>query len=482
MNIFPKKKIMNTTTSNIKITNINKKKEITFDIGIYKLFNNVTFKNEVGVDEINDIKTKNMICSLEEILSNLPLNFDINSYKTNYNLLGNNKYEIIYHYIKNNRTKSVTYMENIGGNNNIKTFLFVFPQYHEIEENNKFWGKGFTEWTNFSKTYKPIDEYDILHPHSDIGQYNILDYSTRKRWNDYIEKYDFYGIIYCHYFFEGKIVMNKPLDKILEDGQPDKPWALNWINENWTRRWDGGNKDVLLNINYDLQYTSDHFDHLLKYFNHKNYIKINNKPLLGIYIANSIPQYYIDKLIELSIKNGFSGVSFINFLNCEFDYEKVNNNIFWDFEIEYYPNYLNSINERNYSHKNPKNNIYTFNIRDSFYKLLITTPTKNINYIRGCFPSWSNFPRHTSLKSPCLIYNNANSFDFFLVLLKQFHMIKQEKGEYFFINALNEWGEQCVMEPSIEYEYSFLNAHKYAKNFNFDNLNIELLDELIYHI
>ena len=74
--------------------------------------------------------------------------------------------------------------------------------------------------------------------------------------------------------------MNKPLDKILDDGQPNKPWFLSWINENWSKRWDGGNNEILLEINVNLDKCKEHFKHLIKYFNHKNYYKIDNKPCL----------------------------------------------------------------------------------------------------------------------------------------------------------------------------------------------------------
>ena len=90
-----------------------------------------------------------------------------------------------------------------------------------------------------------------------------------------------------------------------------------------------------------------------------------------------------------------------------------------------------------------------------------------------------NFPRHTIGNNLFITYHNSNSFIFYLILIKQFLLIKREKGEYYFINSLNEWAEQCVLEPSIENEYSYLEAFKLAKKTNLDEINEILLDKLI---
>ena len=104
-------------------------------------------------------------------------------------------------------------------NKSINNYLYNDEINQRDFEEKKFWGKGFTEWWNVRKTYQIHDKHLPLHPHPDIGEYNILDYKTRKRWNDYAEEYGFYGYIFYHYWFSKGIVMNKPLDKILEDGQ-----------------------------------------------------------------------------------------------------------------------------------------------------------------------------------------------------------------------------------------------------------------------
>ena len=119
--------------------------------------------------------------------------------------------------------------------------------------NNKFWGNGFTEWWNVKKTYQIHNKHLPLTPHNDIGYYNILNKTTQQRWNNYSDKFNFDIFSFYHYWFENGIIMEKPLLKILENNLIKKPWFLIWANENWTKRWDGGNNEILLKLDLNLK-------------------------------------------------------------------------------------------------------------------------------------------------------------------------------------------------------------------------------------
>ena len=464
-----------------------------FDTNLYKLLNNESNKNN-SIESISNIKQMckggGYIYSLRQILEELPIDFDISQYARDANLQLKNKYEIINHYLHNkdnhnegNDRKSWIYLQKKF--NSIKTFILIFPQFHEIPENNKFWGNGFTEWWNVRKTYQIHDKHLPMHPHSDIGYYNILDIETRERWNKYAEDYGFFGYIYYHYWFSNGIVMNQPLDRILKDGQPDKPWFMNWVNENWTKRWDGGNNDILLDIKLDIDLCNKHFDTLLKYFNHHNYYKINNKPCLGVYKPEEIPDEYIKKMIKLSKDNGFDGITFIKTMNNNIPCNcKINNDNYCEFEFEFPPNYSGSLvdtrdnNVEYYIDKEYIDKPHNYNI-EQHYRALINTKESDKKLIRGIMPCWDNFPRHNNLTSDSHIQLNSNSFIFYLCLVKQFLLILRENGEYHITNSLNEWAEQCVLEPSIQNEYSYLEAYKLAKQTDLDNVNEKMLDLLI---
>jgi hypothetical protein len=465
------------------------KLKYNFDTNLYRLLNNDpnpdnSIRNIIEIKKFVNTSTMH-IYSLRQILENLPIDFDINQYARQNRLFKHNKYEVINHYIHNNKSNHKKWIElQLDHFNDVKTFAIVFPQFHEIPENNKFWGKGFTDWCNVKKTFQIHNKHLPIHPHNDIGYYNILDLSTRKRWNDYAEEYGFYGYIFYHYWFSTGIVMNKPLDKILEDGQPDKPWFLSWANENWTKRWDGQNNDVLLSVDINMDLCVKHFNHLLKYFKHKNYYKVNNKPCLGVYIAANVAPEYINMFNKLAIENGFDGITFISTLNnrelmknCEY------NDNYCEYEFEFPPNYSGTLVNsglNNRSFKYYVNNRFSCNMDiQKHYVALSKTKKRNKKLIRGIMPSWDNFPRHHSVKSMCHIQLGSNSLLFYLLLVKQFLLLKKEKGEYLFLNALNEWAEQCALEPSIENDYSYLEALQLAKKTDLNQINEELIDKLL---
>ena len=463
-----------------------------FDIVLYKLLNNITNKDN-SIETIENIKKSvndnpTQVYSLKQILEKLPLDFDITKYRDENNLFSKNKYEILNHFMCNNKNnKDKKWIDLQITKNNIKTFVIIFPQFHEIPENNKFWGNGFVEWWNIRKTYQIHDKHLPMHPHDDIGYYNILDLKTRKRWNDYAEEYGFFGYIYYHYWFSTGIVMNKPLDKLLEDGQPDKPWFLNWVNENWTNRWDGGNNGILLDVKINNKNCKEHFITLLKYFKHHKYYKINNKPCLGIYKPEEIHNDYITQLISLSKENGFDGITFIKTLNNRLPNNfKINNDDYCSYEYEFPPNYTGSLIDAKINNDKIKFNIDKKSVNyvnnydiEKHYNVLTKTNQENKKLIRGIMPCWDNFPRHNNLNSNCHIQLGSNSLIFYLTVVKQFLLIKREHGEYYVINSLNEWAEQCVLEPSIQYEYSYLEAFKLAKQTDLNKINEILMDKII---
>ena len=207
----------------------------------------------------------------------------------------------------------------INNKTNIKLIAIVFPQYHEFYENNLFWGKGFTEWTLLKKTEMIVKDEYIKHPHKDIGYYNLKDYDHRKYMRILADKYNIYGFCYYHYWFKNKKIMYEPLEHMLKDGEPNKPFFFCWANEQWTKRWDGGNNDILIAKDYSDEIGNiNHFTYLLVFFKHHNYIKKNNKPIFIFYRIEEKDVEDIKKIIilwnNLAQKNGFDGIHFMRYL------------------------------------------------------------------------------------------------------------------------------------------------------------------------
>ena len=499
-----------------------------FDFLLYRSFQKQkTTQN--SIENINKIKSSinltadntkhGYLYSLEQILRKIPSSFRINK--------NENLYDKIWSFVESNNFRDVEnswyslmnfqpenkpmhIFENAKSKKSKKeeftqfrVYAYLFPQFHEIPENNEFWGNGFTDWENVKKTKQIHSEHIPLTPHKDFGYYNLLSQNHRLRLTCFLNDYEIDGLVICFYWFSKGMIMNGLFDKMLQDNQPDCPWFLNWINENWTRRWDGGNDEVLLAIDAKSSQQADlQFYAMLPYFHHKNYKKINNYILLGIYRTEDVSVLYIERLNELAKRNGFAGIKFIKSLN-----NNVSNNrsiaeevtqeqfekSYWEYEMEYPPNYSGTMVDARvpntlFTYYVPQNKSYNYDIRLHYQALSKTQPKSEKQLIRGIMPMWDNFPRHHSCRSYCHIQLGANSLLFFFYMVKMFLNMKRDatqspwkNSEFNFcvINALNEWGEQCVLEPTMQTDYSFPLAIKFAKNLNFSKVNETCLDTLL---
>lgn len=175
-------------------------------------------------------------------------------------------------------------------NEKVKLIAFHLPQYHTFPENDQWWGKGFTEWTN---TRKAVPLYKgHYQPRTPLNKnYYQLDRLDDILWQmDLAKKYNVYGFCYYHYWFNGKLLLNKPLE-LLRDYNGDKlPYFFCWANEPWTRAWEGNTKKVLMPQEYGNQPEwEEHFQYLLTFFRDSAYMKKENMPLLVLYRTNNIP-------------------------------------------------------------------------------------------------------------------------------------------------------------------------------------------------
>jgi len=401
--------------------------------------------------------------------------------------------------------------ENNASKKIIKNIAIVFPQYHEVEENNKFWGKKFTEWTLLKKMPKKVSEMDIKLPHNDIGYYDLTDLEHRKYMSLMADFFNIHGFCYYHYWFKNKKVMYKPLELMLEDGEPNKPFMFCWANEQWTRRWDGGNNEILIEQDYsDEKGNLEHFNYLLQFFNHKNYIKINNKPVFIFYRIESKDKENIEKIIKqwnkLAIECYFSGIYFMRFLgpfdnnlkiegiegfiNFEpgyvtqkcassiLSYNK-ENRIFDEYNEEIYLKknedikYL--INEKKlangYTHyknidereKLIRTSKFNINDGNNAFSELENQEIQYQNQSLGIFVGWNNCPRRNyeneNYSTYPMYYKNINHKNFgktYYKLLEKSNNNNNTSSDFLFITSWNEWNEQSSLEPNNIDGYNYL--------------------------
>lgn len=167
--------------------------------------------------------------------------------------------------------------------NQIKPIAFFLPQFHPVPENDEWWGEGFTEWNNVVTAKPRFKGHYQPHLPRHLGFYDLRLADTREAQAELAERYGIYGFCYYHYWFNGRRILERPVDAILEAGKPDFPFMLCWANENWSRNWDGEYDRVLLEQHYSVQDFKQHARHLLRYFRDPRYIRVDGRPVFAIY-------------------------------------------------------------------------------------------------------------------------------------------------------------------------------------------------------
>jgi len=414
----------------------------------------------------------------------------------------------------------------------IKIIAIVFPQFHEIPENNQFWGVNFTEWTLLSKTPRIVNGEIIKQPHSDIGYFNLKDYNHRKYMRILADNFNIYGFCYYHYWFKNKKVMYEPTELMLIDNEPNKPFFFCWANEQWTKRWDGGNNEILIEQDYgDNDSNILHFFYLLQFFKNKNYIKKFNKPIFIFYRIEENDKLHIKNIIKLwnnlAIKEGFNGIHFMRFLgpfnnNIEVDgidgfvqfspgyftskyfneiISEDDNKIFEDYDEDKYllknPDIKNLVDNNTFfsgvDHYNiiglKEKNFRTskFFIYDGLklYEKILENYKIYEEEHRGISLNWNNTPRKNFTnkeydKYPHY-YKNINPELFgntFYKLLEKINNEHNDDDDFLFISAWNEWNEQAILEPNNEDGYSYLLNlnNNYLKFYDYPKKNINVLN------
>ena len=172
-----------------------------------------------------------------------------------------------------------------------KPIAFYLPQFHPIPENDEWWGKGFTEWTNVKKAKSLFFRHNQPRgPDKGIGYYDVLaDENILHEQINLAQENGVQGFCFYHYWFEGKKLLEKPIEKFLNDKSLNFPFCLCWANETWSRRWLGEEKDILIKQTYSENDDYLHIKYLLQFFKDKRYITKNNRPLFLIYRPHDIP-------------------------------------------------------------------------------------------------------------------------------------------------------------------------------------------------
>lgn len=193
-----------------------------------------------------------------------------------------------------------------------RAIAFYLPQFHPIPENDRWWGEGFTEWTNTRKAMPLFDGHYQPHVPADLGYYDLRDPEVRLAQADLARRYGIEGFCYYHYWFgDNRRLLERPFDEVLASGAPDFPFCLCWANQSWSGIWHGAPDQILMEQRYPGEQDAEaHFSYLLRAFRDERYIRVDDRPLLVIFSAGQIPQprAFFDRWRRMAETAGLKGL------------------------------------------------------------------------------------------------------------------------------------------------------------------------------
>lgn len=377
----------------------------------------------------------------------------------------------------------------------IRVIALYLPQFHPIPENDEWWGKGFTEWTNVAKA-KPLfkGHYQPRIP-ADLGFYDLRLPEVREQQAQLAREAGIEGFCYYHYWFgNGKQLLERPFNEVLSSGKPDFPFCLCWANHDWTNKtWIKGNSlkrdSTIIKMHYSKEDHVAHFKALLPAFRDKRYIKVDGKPIFAIWAPRDIPEVedFIALWQNLAHENGLNGIHFIGYtVNASGKSIASNKPTLWD--TEYAADYYNDILNRGFDavmssglgrakslcHGKLKMLSY-YLVNKTFLSGTMRTDYADAmrhyyvaedsweNVYPTLLPQWDRTPR-AGIKTDPLINSTPDKFQKTIEEAIKLIKGKQPEHQILFLKAWNEWGEGNYVEPDLKFGHGWLDAISNAIN------------------
>jgi glycosyltransferase involved in cell wall biosynthesis len=340
-----------------------------------------------------------------------------------------------------------------------KILAYYLTQFHAFPENDKWWGTGFTEWTNIARGLPRFKDHYQPRVPRDLGFYSLEDMETMRKQVMLAQAAGIYGFVFYYYWFNGKRLMERPLDAFLKARDIDMPFCLMWANENWTRRWDGMEGEVLISQDY----LSDDDERLLaeyvRHFKDRRYIRIQGRPLLMIYRPRLIPdtanviarwrRIFAEKFAERPI---------IIMSQSFDDHDPAPNGL--DGAIEFPPHKLTKFvppiaTDAKILDDTFSGQIYSY---DEVARYSLEEQRPPFPLIKTVVPSWDNDARR---QGSGLVIHGSTPQKYEAWLAK---LVEQAQQHPFFgepmvcVNAWNEWCEGAYLEPDLHFGSAYLNA------------------------
>lgn len=367
----------------------------------------------------------------------------------------------------------------------MRAIAFYLPQFHPIPENDRWWGAGFTEWHNVARGRPRFRGHHQPQIPERLGFYDLRLDTTRQAQADLARQHGIDGFCYYHFWFNGRTLLEQPLNEVLASGRPDFPFCVCWANENWTRRWDGGDQQILLGQDYERYDPAAHIRWLHSAFADPRYLRVDGHPVFIVYNPSAIPD--LDQRVAqwrqaarelglpglyicatLSVRNtadaetlyasGFDAV--IDFMpRPDVRGPRLTGNL-----IRYFgPRAVNkTLRHLGWDRRLPRAPVINrFSYRRTVANAMARWRSRG-DLLPCVVPSWDNSARK---RVDADVYQNDDPREYGRWLRAAMAAVRHRprNQQLVFINAWNEWAEGCHLEPDTRNGLAFLEQTRAAR-------------------
>jgi predicted O-methyltransferase YrrM len=341
----------------------------------------------------------------------------------------------------------------------VKVLAFYLPQFHPIPENDRWWGKGFTEWSRAIRARPQFIGHYQPHLPERLGFYDLRLPEVRARQTALARAHGIHGFCYYYYWFGTRTLLDRPLTEMLASASgADLPFCLCWANENWTRRWDGAEQEVLVEQRYGPELDAALIEDLMPFFRDRRYLRVRGAPVLLVYRPGAIPDppATTARWRRAARERGLFDLHLVAALTFGVHDPRP---LGFDAAVEFPP------------HGEPATPCAVDGIEPGFSGMIIdfraevsrrlALPTPPFRLYRTAMAGWDNTPR---LGQRATVFHGASpaAYEEWLSGLVTAARLGHPEHRLVFVNAWNEWAEGAHLEPDERFGTGYLEATRRA--------------------
>jgi lipopolysaccharide biosynthesis protein len=345
-----------------------------------------------------------------------------------------------------------------------RLIAFYLPQYHPIPENDNWWGRGFTEWTNVTRAKPLFAGHYQPHLPADLGYYDLRLPEARQAQADLAAAHGLFGFCYYHYWFGGKQLLERPFADVLKSEEPKFPFCLCWANESWSRRWLGEDTAILMRQVYSPDDDLNHARWLVRAFADARYVTVGGRPLFLVYRPNDLPQpeKTTDLLRSECVRHGLAEPYLVGVdghsPGVDFRTRGFDNTLVFAPQLGVLPDLMDDGYKLSKLRRNLRFGVVSARLKlydhsDAFQ--LMMRRQRDFPFIQTVFVGWDNTPRRSE-DAIVIVNSRPDHFGQRLADAMRATSGASPADRLVFVNAWNEWAEGNHLEPDQKHGLEYL--------------------------